>query len=60
LTKIILYIKYLIIYSRFKLKSVKGQFARDEIPLDISSAPFSPILLILKIGKEKIQNKIII
>jgi hypothetical protein len=56
LTKIILYIKYLYIYSRSNLKLVKGQLARDEIPLDTSSAPFTPILLSLKIRKEKIQK----
>jgi hypothetical protein len=50
MTKIILYIKYLFIYPIFKLKLVKGQLlARDKIPLDTSSAPFSPILLRLKI-----------
>jgi hypothetical protein len=38
------------------LKLVKGQLAKDEILLDSSSAPFSPILLPLKIGKEKIQK----
>jgi hypothetical protein len=38
------------------MKSIKGQFARDEIPLDISSAPLSPILLLLNIRKEKIQK----
>jgi hypothetical protein len=37
------------------LKLVKGQFARDEIPLDTPSAPFSPIELLLKILIEKIQ-----
>jgi hypothetical protein len=47
---------YIFIYNRFKLKLVKGQLARDEIPLDITSAPFSPILLLLKIRKEKIQK----
>jgi hypothetical protein len=57
LTKIILYIKYLFIYYRFKLKLVKGELlARDEIPLDKSSAPYSPILFPLKIKKEKIQK----
>jgi hypothetical protein len=56
LTKIILIIKYLFIYSKFKLKLVKGQFARDKIILDKSLAPFSPILLLLKIIKEKIQK----
>jgi hypothetical protein len=34
------------------MKIVKGQLARDEIPLDNSSAPFFPILLLLKIRKE--------
>jgi hypothetical protein len=48
LTEIILDIKYLFIYERIKLKLVKGQLARVEIPLDTSSAPFSPILLLLK------------
>jgi hypothetical protein len=38
------------------LKLVKGQLARDEILLDTSSAPFSPILLPLKIRKEKIKK----
>jgi hypothetical protein len=38
------------------MKLVKGQFARDEIPLDISSAPFSPILLFLKIRIENIKK----
>jgi hypothetical protein len=38
------------------LKLFKGQLARDEIPLDTSSAPLSPILLLLKIRKEKIQK----
>jgi hypothetical protein len=38
------------------LKLVKGQLARVVIPLDTSSAPFSPILLRLKIRKEKIQK----
>jgi hypothetical protein len=56
LTKIILYIKYLFIYNRFKLKLVKGQLARDEIPLDTSSAPFPPILLFLKIRNAIIQK----
>jgi hypothetical protein len=56
LTKIILYVKFLFIYNRSKLKLVKGQFARDEIHLDTSSAPLSPILLLLKIRKEKIQK----
>jgi hypothetical protein len=56
LTKIILYIKYLFIYDRSKLKLVKGQLARDEILLDISSPPFPPIWLPLKIRKEKIQK----
>jgi hypothetical protein len=36
---------------------VKGQLlARDEIPLDTSSAPLSPVLFALKIRKEKIQK----
>jgi hypothetical protein len=35
---------------------VKGQFARDEIHSDTASAPFSPILFLLKIIKEIIQN----
>jgi hypothetical protein len=56
LTKLILHINNLFIYSRFKLKLFKGQLTRDEIPLDTSSAPFSPILLKLKIRKEKIQK----
>jgi hypothetical protein len=57
-TIIIVYIKYLFIYLRFKLKLVKGQLlARDEIPLVTSSAPFSPILLPLKIIKEIIQKR---
>jgi hypothetical protein len=57
LTKIILYIKYLFIYLRFKLKLVKEQLlAREKIPLDNSSAPLSPILLRLKIRKEKIKK----
>jgi hypothetical protein len=56
LTKIFLYIKYLYIYYRSKLKLIKGQLARDEIPLDNSQAPFSPISLYLKIRKEKIQK----
>jgi hypothetical protein len=38
------------------LKIVKGQLTRDEIPLDTSSAPVSPILLPLKIRKEKIPK----
>jgi hypothetical protein len=38
------------------MKIVKGQLARDEIPLDTSSAPLSPIMLLLKIRKEKIQK----
>jgi hypothetical protein len=46
----------LFIYISSKLKIVKGQLARDEIPLDISSAPFFPILLRLKIKIEKIKN----
>jgi hypothetical protein len=45
----ILYIKYLYIYYRSKLKLVKGQFAREEILLDTYSAPFSPILFQLNI-----------
>jgi hypothetical protein len=56
LDKIILYIKYLFIYDRSKLKLVKGQLERDEIHLDTSSAPFSPILLPLKIRKEEIKK----
>jgi hypothetical protein len=56
LEKIILYLKYLFIYDRSKLKLAKGQLARDEIPLDTSSAPFSPILFKLKIRIEKIQK----
>jgi hypothetical protein len=56
LTKIILFIKYLFIYLRFRLKLLKGQLARDEIPLIKYSAPFSPILFQLKIKKEKIQK----
>jgi hypothetical protein len=51
MTKIILHINNLFIYSRSKLKLAKGQLARDEIPLDTSLAPFSPILLRLKIRK---------
>jgi hypothetical protein len=59
LTKIILYIKYLFICQRLKLKLAKGQLARDEIPLDTTSASLSLILLSLKIRKEKMkkQNK---
>jgi hypothetical protein len=38
------------------LKLVKGQLARDEIPIDTSSTPLSLILLHLKIRKEKIQK----
>jgi hypothetical protein len=38
------------------LKLVKGQLARDDISLDTSSAPLSPILLCLKIIKEKTQK----
>jgi hypothetical protein len=38
------------------LKLVKGQLARDKITLDTSSAPLSPILLCLKIKKEKIPK----
>jgi hypothetical protein len=60
LTKIILNVKYLFIYNRSKLKLVIGQLARDEIPLDTSSAPFSPILFPLKIKKKKFKNQIII
>jgi hypothetical protein len=56
LTKIILFIKYLFIYLRFRLKLLKGQLARDEIPLIKYSTPFSPILFQLKIKKEKIQK----
>jgi hypothetical protein len=56
LTKIILYITYLYIYLRYKLKFVKEHLSRDYIPLDIPSAPFSPILFPLKIIKEKIQK----
>jgi hypothetical protein len=56
LTKIILFIKYLFIYLRFRLKLLKGQLARDEIPLIKYSAPFSPILFQLKIKKEKNQK----
>jgi hypothetical protein len=33
------------------LKLVKGHLSRDEIPLDTSSAPFSPIWFSLKIKK---------
>jgi hypothetical protein len=55
LTKIILDIK-LFIYDRSRLKLVKRQLARDKIPLDTSSAPVSPILLPLKIRKEKIPK----
>jgi hypothetical protein len=58
LTKIILYLKFLFIYNKFKLKFVNGKLARVEIPLDTSSAPFTPILLFLKIRKEKIQKTI--
>jgi hypothetical protein len=57
LTKIILDLKYLFIYTRFKLKLVKGQLARDKIPLVTYSVPFSPILLLLKISIEKIQKQ---
>jgi hypothetical protein len=53
LTKIILHLKYLFIYNKFRLKLFKGQLARDEIPLVKFSAPFSPILFPLKIKKEK-------
>jgi hypothetical protein len=53
LTKINLFLKYFFIYFRFKLKLVKGQLARNKIPLDTSVAPFFPILLELKIKKEK-------
>jgi hypothetical protein len=56
LTKIILFINNLFIYRRSKLKLVKGQLASYEIPLDTFSAPFSPILLDLKIRKKKIQK----
>jgi hypothetical protein len=56
LNKIILNIKNLFIYNRYKLKLVKRQFAKDEITLDTSSTAFSPILLSLKIGKEKVNN----
>jgi hypothetical protein len=56
LTKIILYITNLFIYYRYKLKLVKEELARDYIPLYNSLAPFSPILLSLKIRKEKIQK----
>jgi hypothetical protein len=52
----ILYIKYLFIYIRSNLNLVKGQLARVEISFDTSSAPFSPILLLLKIRKEKNSN----
>jgi hypothetical protein len=55
-TKIFLYIKYLFIYFRSKLKLAKGQLARDEITLNTSLPPFSPKLLLLKIRKEKIQK----
>jgi hypothetical protein len=45
LTKINICKIYLFIYLSNKQKVVKGQLlARDEIPLDNSSAPFSPIL----------------
>jgi hypothetical protein len=40
-------------YRRFILKSVKGQLARDKMPLDNSFAPYSPIPLHLKIIKKK-------
>jgi hypothetical protein len=50
------FINNIFIYPRFRLKLVKGQLARDEIPLDTSSALFSPIFLKLKIRKEKIQK----
>jgi hypothetical protein len=53
LRKKISYIKYLFIYYSSKLKLVKGQLTRDLIPLDSSSAPFSPILLLLKIRKKQ-------
>jgi hypothetical protein len=56
LTKKFLYIKYLFIYDRSKIKLVKGKLAREEIPLDKSPAPFSPNLFPLKIKKEKIQK----
>jgi hypothetical protein len=55
-TIIILSLKYLSIYYRFKLKLVKEQLARDEIHLDTSSAPFSPILFFLHMGNEKIKK----
>jgi hypothetical protein len=58
LTKITFFIKYLFIYPRFKLILVKGQLARDEIPLYTSSTPFSPKWLPLKICNEKIQKAI--
>jgi hypothetical protein len=48
LVLIIFYIKNLFIDIRFNLKLVKGQLAKDEIPLDNSSAPLSPILFQLK------------
>jgi hypothetical protein len=54
--KNILFKKYLYIYSRYKLKLVKGQLARDNIHLDTSSAPFFPIFLELKIKKENIKK----
>jgi hypothetical protein len=56
LTKILLYNKYLFNYYRSKLKLVKEKLAKEEIPLDISSASFSPIFFILKIKKEKIKK----
>jgi hypothetical protein len=58
-TKIILFIKYSFIYSRFNLRLVKEQLlAIDEIALDTSSALLSPILLRLKIRLELIQKQI--
>jgi hypothetical protein len=56
LTKIIFYIKFIFIYDRSKIKLIKGQLARNEIPLDNSSAPLSSIRLSLKIWKENIQK----
>jgi hypothetical protein len=38
------------------LKLVKGQLARVEILIHNSSAPFSPILFLLKIRNEKFQK----
>jgi hypothetical protein len=43
--------KYLFIYHSFKQKIIKGQLERDEITIDTSSAPFSPIGLLLEISK---------